>query len=148
LPPPHASYVEYNLGIDLRAAQVVFNESPIPIWQVPRNAYRQCLVSYAELLHHVKPRGLLGAFLLSHLTDLLLRAKRSLGDSPLVLLTALQSGWEADPSSSEYVLMPRPTITDKGTYQANPVAKPIRVYTRLDTRLIFSDFYAKLALFS
>ena len=154
LPPPGAVPVEYNLGIDLRAAQIVFSESDIPIWQVPRNVYRQALVSHAELLREVKPRGPLGEFLFSRVSDLMLRAKRTLGeayvlgDSPLVLLTALQSGWEPDASSSEYVLVPRPTITDKGTYQANPSAKPIRVYTRIDTRLMLADFYAKLAMFA
>jgi purine nucleosidase len=36
--PPGASGIEYNLDVDVKAAQVVFNESTIPIWQVPRNA--------------------------------------------------------------------------------------------------------------
>ena len=48
---------EYNLNIDVMAAQVVFNESTIPIWQVPRNAYRQALVSMTELVVHVRPQG-------------------------------------------------------------------------------------------
>src|SRR3712207_8005339 len=50
-PPPGASGMEYNLRIDVTAAQVVFNDSTIPLWQVPRNVYRQCLVSMTELLH-------------------------------------------------------------------------------------------------
>ena len=34
---------------------------------------------------------------------------------PLVLLTALQSSFQADPSSSDYVLRPAPRILDDGT---------------------------------
>ena len=63
---------EYNLNIDVKAAQVVFNESTIPVWQVPRNAYRQALVSMTELAVHVSPRGRVGA----HLYDELLRIHR------------------------------------------------------------------------
>jgi len=47
-PPPGASSVEYNFGIDLKAGQIIFNNSDIPIWQVPRNAYRQALLSFSE----------------------------------------------------------------------------------------------------
>lgn len=55
VPPPRVDPVEYNLGIDTRAAQIVFNQSDIGIWQIPRNVYRQCLMSYAELLTEVRP---------------------------------------------------------------------------------------------
>ena len=48
-PPPDAMPVEYNLLIDVTAASVVFGESAIPVWQAPRDAYRQPLVSFAEL---------------------------------------------------------------------------------------------------
>ena len=149
-PPPRASALEYNLGIDLRAAQVVFNESDIPIWQVPRNAYRQVLASHAEIIEILQHGGALGEFLAARFRDLLSRAHHKLGetyvlgDSPLVLLTALQSGWEPDACSSEYEDVPRPLISDAGSYQRNAGAKSIRVYRRLDTRLILADFSAKL----
>ncbi len=44
-PPPDTSGLEYNLNIDPLAAEVVFNDSDIPIWQVPRNMYRDVLAS-------------------------------------------------------------------------------------------------------
>jgi purine nucleosidase len=70
-----------------------------------------------------------------------------LGDSPLVLLTALQSAFDPDPASSESTLMPRMTITDSGWYgSAQSGLPPVRVFTRLDTRLMFEDMYAKFAL--
>jgi purine nucleosidase len=153
VPPPGGSRIEYNLGIDPKAAQVIFNQSEIPIWQVPRDAYRQALVSYAELRVRMKEDGKLPTFLLGRLRELITRANRNLGetyvlgDSPLVLLTALQSGWEPDPSSSKYISMPTPRITDQGLYENNPQGRPMRVYTQLDTRVMFEDFYAKVALF-
>lgn len=152
-PPPGGQRVEYNLGIDLKAGQVIFNQSEIPIWQVPRDAYRQALVSDAELFHRMNEDGRLAGFLLGRMRELKKRAKGTLGetyvlgDSPLVLLTALQSPWEADPSSSRYVNMPTPKISGQGLYENRPQSRPMRVYTQLDTRIMFEDFYAKVALF-
>ena len=152
-PPPGKPQIEYNLGIDVKAAQVVFNQSALPIWQVPRNTYRQALVSYSELQLKLDGKGKLGSYLLGRLQDLMQRAKGSLGeayvlgDSPLVLLSALQSSWEVDPSSSDYVTMHSPRISDKGGYEKNLYGREIRVYTHLDTRLMFEDLYAKIARF-
>lgn len=154
LPPPGYSEVEYNLNIDRAAARVVFNRSTLSLWQVPRNVYRQCLLSYAQLLTKVKPRGKTGAYLSSTLETLMARIQRFinigetyvLGDSPLVLLTALQSSFEPDPSSSQYVVRQAPTINLAGTYAHNHKGRPIRVYTQLDTSLMFADFFAKLEL--
>jgi purine nucleosidase len=69
-----------------------------------------------------------------------------LGDSPLVLLTALQSSFEADPSSSTYVLKQAPKIDAQGAYAYNHAGRTIRVYTQLDIPLLFDDFFAKLEL--
>ena len=152
-PPPGGQRIEYNLGIDLKAGQVVFNQSEIPIWQVPRDAYRQALVSDAELHHRMDERGRLASFLLDRLHELQKRAKGALGetyvlgDSPLVLLTALQSPWEVDPSSCRYRTLPTPKISGQGLYENNPQGRLMRVFTQLDTRLMFEDFYAKVARF-
>jgi inosine-uridine nucleoside N-ribohydrolase len=156
-PPPGPLVVEYNLNIDITAAQVVFNDSPIPLWQVPRNAYRQTLMSWAELQTRVQPMGELGAYLYRHIDAVHeLGAKHGLrfgetyiaGDSPLVLLTALQSSFEPDPSSSFYDTVPAPEIGDDGFYVERPGGRPIRVYTQIDNRLMLEDFYAKLAVHS
>ncbi len=152
-PPPGGQRVEYNLGIDLKAAQVIFNQSEIPIWQVSRDVYRQALVSDAELRNRMKEEGRLAGFLLGRLREIKTRAMGTLGetyvlgDSPLVLLTALQSSWEPDPSSSRYATMPTPRITDEGLYEGNPQGRQMRFYTHLDTRVTFEDFYAKVASF-
>ncbi|MEO7802630.1 MAG: nucleoside hydrolase [Ginsengibacter sp.] len=156
IPPPGYTSLEYNLGIDIKAGQVVFNKSAIPIWQVPRNAYRQVLQPYSLLLNRVKPQGKIGSYLastLESLTKKLLGYNYNigetyiLGDSPLVLLTALQSSFEADPSSSQYNLRPSPLINNQGLYEVNTKGRNIRVYNHLDTYLLLEDFYAKLQLF-
>jgi purine nucleosidase len=149
-PPPGPRVVEYNLNIDLLAGQVMFNDSPIPLWQVPRNAYRQTLMSWAELETRVRPMGELGAYLYRHIDAVReigpdLGETYVAGDSPLVLLTALQSSFEPDPSSSFYDTVPAPEIGDDGFYIERPDGRPIRVYTQIDNRLMLEDLYAKLA---
>jgi len=152
LPPPNAKKLEYNLGIDIKACQVIFNLSDISIWQVPRDAYRQALYSYAELVYKIQSNGIMGKYLIDKLEDLMKRAKRSLGeayvlgDNPLVLLTALQSSWEVDPSSSGYVIRQSPYINESGLYEEASEGRKIRVYTNLDTCLMLDDLVAKLAL--
>lgn len=157
IPPPGYTSLEYNLGIDIKAAQVIFNKSAIPVWQVPRNAYRQVLQPYSLLLTKVKPQGKIGSYLanvLETLTKRLLGYNYNigetyiLGDSPLVLLTALQSSFEADPSSSDYDLRPSPLINSQGLYEVNTKRRNIRVYNHLDTYILLEDFYAKLQLFN
>ncbi len=152
---PGASDMEYNLAIDPIAAQVVFNESDLPLWQFPRDAYRQALASRAELQHRMGTAGRLGRFLFERLGRVaasvvsggaIARETYVLGDSPLVLATALQSMFESDASSSVWVDAPCPFIDDDGLYVANPIGRSIRVCTRLDNRLWLEDLYAKLAL--
>ena len=69
-----------------------------------------------------------------------------LGDSPLVLLTALGSSFDPSPSSSVSVHRARQHVDDAGNYAEPADGPPIRVFTRLDTRLLLEDLYAKLAL--
>lgn len=156
-PPPGYTSLEYNLGIDIKAGQVIFNKSAIPIWQVPRNAYRQVLMPYSSLILKVKSQGKIGDYLAGALERVMkMTAKFNLnigetyviGDSPLVLLTALQSSFEADPSSSQYDLRPAPLINAQGLYEVNTSGRNIRVYTALDVHLLFEDFYSKLYLFN
>ncbi|MDN4491645.1 nucleoside hydrolase [Demequina sp. SYSU T00068] len=156
-PPPAAMPIEYNLLIDVEAGRVVMGPLGPTIWQVPRDVYRQCLVSDVELRARVRATGALGAYLYDEVQlvhDRAISERRgpaetyALGDSPLVLLTALQSLFEADPSSSRYSLRPTPELTAEGAYRPVAGARPMRVYTRVDVRLMFEDFYLKLREFS
>lgn len=155
-PPPGYTTLEYNLRIDLLAGQVIFNKSSINIWQVPRNMYRQALIPYSSMVLKVKNQGRLGEYLVSSLERVMEMGVRYgfnigetyvVGDSPLVLLTALQSSFEPDPSSSFYVLRPAPLINSQGLYEVNHTGRNIRVYTFLDNQLLLDDFYSKLELF-
>lgn len=154
-PPPNAMPIEYNLLIDPISAQVVF-DSDVEIWQIPRDTYRQCLISDAELRLRIATAGPLGRYLYDEVAAVMRMVAPfmgggsetyALGDSPLVLLTALQSVFEPDPSSSRYVAKPTPAITADGAYEERPDARGMRVYTWVDTRLMFEDLYLKLAEF-
>lgn len=154
-PPPGYSKVEYNLNLSIPAGQVIFNKSTMRIWQVPRDVYRQCLYGLDEVKVKIAPYGKIGKYLSDQLDNTISVCEKYgipmgecyiLGDSPLVLLTALQSGFEADPSSSQYQYVACPKINDDGSYAFNHNGREIRVYTHVDTRLIFGDFEAKMQL--
>ncbi len=155
LPSPGSTPLEYNLGIDKVAAQVIFNKSDIDLWQVPRNVYRQPIMSHAELMLRVSNKGQLGNYLARTMMETFKKLNAwkvpigetyIMGDNPLVLLTALQSSFEPDPSSSPYVIKRAPKINDQGLYETNLTGRNIRVYEQLDNRLLFNDFYDKLEL--
>jgi purine nucleosidase len=65
-----------------------------------------------------------------------------------VTLTALQASFHPEPSSSTFVTRPAPTIDENGSYEDNPNGRKIRIYTHIDVRLTFDDFFEKLALFA
>lgn len=141
---------EYNQGIDPVASQVVFNHSTLNLWQIPRDTYRQALYGYTELWRRIGSAGKTGAYLMNRLAIPFERMHGGLGetyilgDSPLVLVTALQSPWEADPSSCEYVIRKTPFLNDTGSYVENPEGRPIRIFTKIDTRLMLEDFVSKI----
>jgi inosine-uridine nucleoside N-ribohydrolase len=141
---------EYNTTIDITAAQYIFNESDFEIWQVPRDTYRKLMITYAELEQGLAPAGELGAYLLRAIDTVAPRAGDAgfnigetyiLGDSPLVTLTALQSSFEADSSSSDYVIAPCPGLNKEGRYVARANGRAMRVYRTVDTRMTFADMF-------
>lgn len=151
---PGAPDMEYNCAIDPIAAQVVFNESNLRLWQVPRSTYRMALVSMHELAQRMRPAGALGLYLYDALAAVVRRAADQgillgetyvLGDNPLVLLTNLLTAFEPGPASSAWVNRACPLIADSGRYVERRDGRPIRVFTAIDNRLMFEDLYAKLA---
>jgi purine nucleosidase len=153
--PPGGTAVEYNVSLDPTAAQVVLNDLNVPLWQVPRDAYRQCIASMTELVTRFDACGPLGVYLIDQLIgacDVVKHFGASigdtfvLGDSPLVLLTALQTMFEPDPASCAWQWRPAPVIADDGSYTHLELPhRPVRVFTRLDNDLLMRDLYAKLA---
>ena len=152
---PGAPDLEYNLHEDVVAGLVVFNHSQLKLWQVPRDSYRSCLYSRAEILDNLLQAGPLGAHLAAELGRVSewvhdmggsVGEAYALGDSPLVLLTALQTAFEPDTASSSWADVTCPTLLPNGLYQDNPHGRQIRVYGLLDNRLLFEDMLAKFRL--
>jgi purine nucleosidase len=143
------SHLEYNATIDIPAVQSIFAQPDLDIWQVPRDCYRSMIISLSELETRLQPSGELGKFLLGEIRrvqsaiDDNLGETYILGDSPLVTLTALQSSFEADSSSSSYVYRTRPRISNDLKYLHQGEGKPIRVYQQIDRRVTFEDMFMK-----
>ncbi|GAA4622651.1 hypothetical protein GCM10023196_015700 [Actinoallomurus vinaceus] len=151
--PYPAGGSEYNFNADPLAAQVLFNQSSMPIWQIPSDVYSMCMVSDFELQQYVATADDIGHWLWRNQLDYYQRfAKRinfgevyQLGDSPLVLLTALTSPWDKSATySSPYDTMYAPHLNADGTYTSRDSGRKIRVYKGVDTRLMYADFFAKL----
>jgi purine nucleosidase len=154
-PPPGPDEAEFNFSLDPLAARIVFNESDIEIWQVPRDAYRRMLFTTAEL-EDLAADGPIGASLKAEIDGMAAALAKIpgfpplpaadaivLGDSPLVTLTALLPPIQPDPSSSRYVAMPTPRLNDDGSYAARPGARPMRIYTEIDAGLTFRDMASR-----
>jgi purine nucleosidase len=72
----------------------------------------------------------------------------ALGDSPFVLVTALQSPSQPDSSSSSDITIPMPELGFDGSHRTNASGRPLRFYTSVDTRLMFEGFFHTLAAFA
>ncbi|MGN1219514.1 MAG: nucleoside hydrolase [Candidatus Cryptobacteroides sp.] len=143
------SDVEYNLNLSIAAGQMIFNDSDVRLWQVPRDAYRRCLYGMDEIKLKITPYGRLGEYLDASLGGVKRFAAKEeyvLGDSPLVLLSSLQTFFEPDTASSDFVEVNAPYITDEGLYDFSRPGRKIRVYTTLDTSLMFRDMETKIQL--
>jgi len=153
--PPGPDEIEFNFGIDPIAAQIVFNESDIAIWQVPRDQYRAMIFSNAEIAD-LAQNGPLGRLLAGEIEGMAAALEKIpglppmprsdvyvLGDSPLVTLTALQTPIQPDPASSRHVTMPTPELLADGRYRPRPGARPMRVYTGIDADLTFRDMVSR-----
>lgn len=152
---------ETNFNIDPRAAQYLFNETTVPIWQVPRDVYKTCMVSATELQANVAAHGRIGPWLQDKLFEVTRRyggrfntgETWSLGDNPLVVLTAL-TGWVPstfkpplrfeNTGSSEFDEVIAPRLNPDGTFTQRTEGRKIRIYRSIDNRLMFGDFFAKM----
>jgi purine nucleosidase len=158
---PDGGTGETNFNIDPIAAQYVFNETSVPIWQIPRAVYATCVVSATELQAFVAPHGAIGPWLQDRLLVLTRRSGNrlntgetwTLGDNPLVALTAL-TDWVPSshtPSlrfertgSSLFDEVVAPRLNSDGTFAPRSEGRKIRVYRSVDTRLMLTDFFAKI----
>lgn len=154
---------ETNFNIDPLAAQYLFNETALPIWQVPRAVYATCLVSATELQAFVAPYGDIGPWLQDKLLELTRKLGNrintgetwTLGDNPLIVLTAL-TDWPPSsfrPSfrfertgSSLYDEVTAPRLNADGTFTPRSEGRKIRVYKSIDNRMMLGDLFAKMKM--
>ena len=155
MPPPGAMPIEYNLLIDPVAAQVVFNDSTIPLWQVPRDVYRQCLVSMPSCAPGRRRRACSAATCTTrsptcarwsaHISAAPARPTRSA--IPRWCCSRRCSRYSSRTRSSRYVERPTPSLGEDGRTATCPAVARCGCYTWVDTRLMFEDMYLKLAEF-
>ncbi len=143
--------VEFNQDQDIAAVNIVF-KSNMPVWQVPKNVYKQVSVTLAELQLNVASCGELGKYLLEQMVDLnnMLAGiphwpngeMWGLGDSPTIGVLL-----EETEKTDIYDMVPAP-IVDPETHKYIHTGKyrDIRVYNQANTRLILGDLFAKLKI--
>lgn len=147
---------EFNLMQDVAAANVVF-ASDMPLWQVPSHVYKTFSITLAMLQRRVKPCGAIGEYLFEELTQLneqLCAAQPTfdwphgevwgLGDEGVVA-ALLHEKQRTD----MYHYVPAPVIDPETMkYLPSKGAREIRVYDRMDDRMIVEDLLCKLELFA
>ena len=142
---------EFNLKNDIHAANIIF-ASQIPVWQIPQNVFERAVVSLAELEQKVYWKGEIGRYLFEQLNEYAQEPEarnnsfRSgetwvLGDSPTIGVLLYEDRFEYD-------WVTAPLFGADMQYIHTPLNRPIRVYRRIDSRLILEDFFSKLALFT
>lgn len=162
---------EANFGIDPDAARFVFNETQVRLWTVPQAVYATCGVSASEIQAHVAPYGRIGKWLYQKLVGVAGEFTKNippnigfkfntgetwiLGDSPLAVLTSLTdwlpnfdgktASWDRT-SAGRYDDVIAPLLNADGTFSPRSEGRRIRIYRDIDTRMMFGDFFAKMAL--
>lgn len=142
---------EFNVKQDIAAANVLL-KSELPIWQIPSDVYRRMSVSLSELQLNVEPCGAIGKYLFDQMLEVNEDAAYipfwpngetwGLGDSPTVGL------FLDDPHNPDFFdEIEAPTIDyEDMTYRFDTPNRKIRVYKRINPRLILDDMFAKLKI--
>lgn len=135
---------EYNLANDAEAARTVIERSHVPLWQVPQPTYRQMQISVAEMTADMRPISPFSRWLYDRFTSppdfVDLGGGWPMGDSPLVLLSALNT------QSCVMRELPARRITDKLGYGEEIPGRRITVMEEVDARFLHADFLARLKL--
>ncbi len=142
---------EFNQDQDIAAVNVLF-KSGMPVWQIPKNVYKQVSVTLAELQCNVACCGELGKYLVQQMVDFNNVCAKiphwpngemwGLGDSPTIGVLL-----EETEKDDIYDLIPAPEI-DYETHKYIHTGKnrEIRVYNQANARLILGDMFAKLKI--
>src|SRR5690349_1624166 len=136
--------LEFNLGNDIAAANVVFG-SGITVWQVPSSVYSQVSVGYAELAEKIGGTSELADYLIRQLVEWNAAhhpepiESRSLGDSPAISLMLY-------PRGAQFRTVPAPRFGREGHYLPG-TGNPVRVVETVDVRFLLEDMFAKIRRF-
>ena len=142
---------EFNLAQDVAAANVLM-KSNMSLWQIPEDVYLRMAVTFSELQLNVEPCGAIG----KHLFEQMLEVNEDaadlpnwpngeswvLGDSPTVGL------FLDNPNNPDFFdEIEAPTIDYQDlTYRFGTGNRKIRVYRKINSRLILDDMFAKLKI--
>ena len=140
-----APFKEYNSGNDVSAANIVFNNKNVNIWQIPNNVYGSMRIGLAELQKRVYPCGEIGKHLFENMIQYNNTERANwtageswtLGDSPAV-------GVVLDDNCGHYEYVKAPNFNNDTSYIYESGKPLIRVYKSIDSRYIIEDFIAKL----
>jgi hypothetical protein len=135
---------EYNLSTDPIAARQVIEDSKVPLWQVPIEAYAPLLLSRSEMADDLRPISPLTAWLYEKLIDLPPfvppTGVKGIGDCALVPLAALSG------DCGRHSNRPARHIRSDLTYGDVIPGRSIRLYTEIDDRLMTADMLASFRL--
>jgi hypothetical protein len=133
---------EYNLATDAAAARYVFEQTTLPILQIPAEEYRRFQVPVAQLNGDFRAISPLARWLLDqyrHLPPFVrLGGTLTFGDSPLVTATAF------DPAATPATVRPVHRLLDDGRVGEAIAGRQVHVAHSLDPRLNYDDFTALL----
>ncbi len=122
----------------------MIEESAVTLWQIPQPTYRQLQYSVAEMAADLRGISPFSRWLYDRFTAppdfVTLGGTWPMGDSPLVLLTALTS------ESSHHTDQPARRINPDNSYGEEIGGRTVRVFEQIDTRLVMGDFLAQLRL--
>ncbi|NBU22844.1 MAG: hypothetical protein EBS38_02880 [Actinobacteria bacterium] len=152
--PPGGTSFEYNLAADPESVSIVFANPDIELWHIPRDSYRRCVVSFAELNAKLRNGNDLSRHLLQTISKVRVKTLENgidigetycMGDQALVLLSVLENSFEPTPAGSNFYASARYAVNLDGSYGEDlGFAKDkTRVFKELDTRILFEDMFAK-----
>ena len=156
---------EYNAMNDIHAANVIM-DSPIELWQVPKNVYAMMKVAFSELYEKVYPCGEIGRYIYEKMLSFndfscaqpprLLQGQKDFSSAAIAAKYRSGEMWQMGDSpvvglmltdhEGHYSIESAPRFDIKtGEYLLRP-GNPhkIRVYNYVDSRFILDDFFAKI----
>lgn len=140
--------MEFNVSNDVVAANIVM-ASALDLWQIPEDCVSEIVAGIAELENRVRPCGPIGKYLFEQLS--------AFNDSPYAHWTSGET-WGLGDSCTvgvllhdnrhDYEMREAPVFAQDLSYIHHTGYRKIRVYKKIDGRMVLEDFFGKLTLAS